>query len=74
MGGLAVNDYPGGLGYDEEHLCKYCLNSSEVIVVLHNVFAGHFGFGPQNQIMLKALNQLIPGLTIKPDINQAGQK
>ncbi len=67
MGGLAINDHPGVLGYDEEQVCKYCLNSSEVITVLHNVFAGHFGFGPQNQMMMGALNDLIPGLTIESD-------
>ena len=39
MGGFAVGDYPGLLGWDEENLCKYCMDSSQVIVVLHNVFA-----------------------------------
>jgi len=71
MGGLAVCDTLGRLGHDEEHLCKYCLNSSEVMVVLHNVFAGHFGFGPQNQVMSAALDDLMPGLMIKPDLNRA---
>ncbi len=71
MAGLAVSEHPGTLGYDEEILCKYCLNSSEVIVVLHNVFAGHFAFGPQNQTMTAALNHLIPDLMIKPELSRA---
>ena len=70
MGGLAVSEQLGTLGYDEEILCKYCLNSSEVIVVLHNIFVGHFAFGPQNQTMTAALKNLIPDLMIKSDLSR----
>jgi hypothetical protein len=65
MGGFPVYSKPGVLGYDEEQICKYCMNSSEVIVVIHNVFAGHFGFGPQNKTMSAALDYLKSGLAIR---------
>jgi hypothetical protein len=64
MGGLAVSKTPGWLGHDEEHICKYCMNSSEVIVVVHNVFAGHYAFGPQNLTMSSALDELMPQLAL----------
>jgi hypothetical protein len=64
MGGFAVSATPGLLGYDEACICKYCMDSSQVIVVVHNVFAGHFSFGPQNQVMNESLDELRPDLAI----------
>lgn len=64
IGGFAVS-MRGGLGYDEEHLCYECVNRSRPIAVLHNVLAGHFSFGPQNDVMFASLPELAPGLRIQ---------
>jgi hypothetical protein len=52
----------GGLGHDERHLCQECNDRSRVPVVLHDVFAGHFAFGPQDEAMRAALPALASGL------------
>jgi hypothetical protein len=52
----------GGLGREEEHLCKECLGLSRPAVVIHDVFAGHFSFGPQDAVMHPALPELREGL------------
>ncbi len=40
-----------GLGDDEEHICVECLSRSRVMVVLDQVYAGHFAYGPQTPAM-----------------------
>ena len=54
----------GGLGHEEEHLCKECLGRSRPAIVLHDVFAGHVSFGPQDDVMRPALGELGPGLAL----------
>ena len=54
----------GGLGHEEEHLCKECLGRSRPAIVLHDVLAGHFSFGPQDDVMRPALRELEPGLAM----------
>jgi hypothetical protein len=39
------------LGADEEHICKYCMLSGQIIAVAENAVAGHLAFGPQNKKM-----------------------
>lgn len=36
-----------GLGEDEQHICVTCLSRSKIMVVLHQLYAGHFAFGGQ---------------------------
>jgi len=55
----------GGLGHEEEHLCKECLEASRPAVVVHDLFAGHFSFGPQDPVMRPALDELAPGLAME---------
>lgn len=45
---------PPGVGWDEQRLCVACLSYSRVMAVVHNVFAGHFAFGPQERTMRAA--------------------
>jgi hypothetical protein len=54
----------GGVGDDEEQLCRECLNLSRVGVVIHNVFAGHFSFGEQDAEMRAALPELAERLAV----------
>lgn len=62
MGGFWLGAEAPGLGADEEQICRTCMSLSRVIVVLHNLFAGHFAFGPQEPTMRGALERLAPGL------------
>jgi hypothetical protein len=39
------------LGADEEHICKYCMLSGQIIGVAENAVVGHLSFGPQNKEM-----------------------
>jgi hypothetical protein len=39
------------LGADEEHICKYCMLSGQVIGIAENTVVGHLAFGPQNKEM-----------------------
>jgi hypothetical protein len=43
-----------GLGRDEGYISTVCTQTSQVPVVIHNVFAGHFAFGPQEPAMREA--------------------
>lgn len=54
MGGYDRGWRSPGIGNDEYHLCSSCLHSSRIMVVVHNVFAGHFSFGAQDQTMRSA--------------------
>jgi hypothetical protein len=40
-----------GLGEDEGYICASCVSLSRVMVVLGEVYAGHFAFGPQQPAM-----------------------
>ena len=40
-----------GLGEDEGHICASCVSLSRVMVVLDDVYAGHFAFGLQQAAM-----------------------
>jgi hypothetical protein len=51
-----------GMGRDEEHLCKECLERSRPALVIHDVLAGHYSFGPQDPVMRPALGELESGL------------
>ena len=55
----------GGLGWEEDHLCKECVGRSRPAIVLHDVFAGHFSFGPQDAVMRPALPELREGLLLE---------
>jgi len=52
MRGFGRGLRPPGLGEDEEHIAISCLTSSRIMAVIHNVYAGHFAFGPQTPAML----------------------
>lgn len=41
----------GQLAWEELELCNFCYNRSYTILIAKNVFAGHFGFGPQKKIV-----------------------
>jgi hypothetical protein len=64
FGGFRSHPY-GDLGEDETQLCKECTNRSRVAVVLHDVFAGHWSFGPQEPVMREALPELADGLRLR---------
>lgn len=66
VGGYRVTLPYGILGFDELHLCLDCVERSRVMVVAHNVFAGHFSFGPQDAHMREQLPELAPGLAVTP--------
>jgi hypothetical protein len=65
IGGLRTSFNEGLLGQDEEHLCKDCMELSRPILVVHNVFAGHFSFGPQEPAMRQYLPEIYPQLSLK---------
>jgi hypothetical protein len=65
IGGLRTSLHEGVLGIDEEYLCKDCIKLSRPILVIHNVFAGHFSFGPQEPTMREYLPEIYPLLTIQ---------
>lgn len=50
MGGFKIGA-EGGLGMDEEHLCKWCMNKARAIIVAERAYAGHFAYGPQTEWM-----------------------
>lgn len=60
MGGFRRGFKPPGLGVDEEHICQSCVAFSRVMVVLDNVYAGHFAFGPQENSMRQAFESMLP--------------
>lgn len=43
----------GFLGVGESDVCSFCMENSYPIILALNTFAGHFGFGPQNERMKK---------------------
>lgn len=57
----------GGLGLDEEYLCKDCIEMSRAMLVIDNVFAGHFSYGPQEASMKEYLHEIYPQLLIKEE-------
>ncbi len=69
VGGLRTGLINGGLGLDEEHLCKDCIDINRQILVVHNIFTGHFSFGPQTAAMTKYLPEIYSQLCIK-EINK----
>ncbi|MDF5720855.1 MAG: hypothetical protein PUP91_10300 [Rhizonema sp. PD37] len=66
IGGFRTSLKEGGLGMDEEYLCKECIEMSKVMIVIHNLFAGHFSFGPQSSTMTEFLPEIYPQLCLKP--------
>lgn len=66
MNGYTVDPASPGVGDDEAQLCMACTDASRVVAVLHDVFAGHFSFGPQEAAMREALPELAAGLRIGP--------
>ncbi|MBQ3336593.1 MAG: hypothetical protein IJG80_04235 [Selenomonadaceae bacterium] len=40
-----------GPGFDEEQICKFCVNFSLAMVVAENAVVGHLSFGQQNEAM-----------------------
>jgi len=62
MGGLRVRPPEGSLGVDESHICRKCHDFSRPVLVVHDVLAGHIAYGPQAETMLRALDDLRPGL------------
>lgn len=47
---------PGSLGVDESDICAYCVDQSRVMVVSHNVLAGHVGFRAQTDAVLREIS------------------
>ena len=64
MGGFKVTLPYGIIGGDEKNICMKCVELSRVMVVAHNVFVGHFAFGPQEEMMRESLPSLEPGLAL----------
>jgi len=64
MGGLHVPRSSDGVGTDEAYLCGKCIDNIASDGVLQDVLAGHFSFGPQEEIMRASLPDLIEGLMI----------
>jgi hypothetical protein len=67
IGGFRAPFQRGGLGMDEEYLCKDCVEKSKVMIVIHNLFAGHFSFGPQTSVMTKYLPEIYSQLCLKEE-------
>ncbi len=65
VGGLRTSLHEGVLGIDEENLCQDCMKFSRPILVVHNLFAGHFSFGPQEPAMRQYLPEIYPQLSLK---------
>jgi hypothetical protein len=65
VGGLRNPLIGSGLGLDEEYLCKDCVEMSRPMFVIHNLFAGHFSFGPQEAFMKDYLHEIYPQLLIQ---------
>lgn len=57
IGGILVSPIPGRLGVDEADLSGQCVLRSRPMVVLHNMLAGHFSFGPQEEEMRPLLEE-----------------
>lgn len=68
VGGMRNGLRHGGLGLDEEYLCKDCIELSRPILVIHNVFAGHFSFGLQADTMIEYLPKIYSQLCIKETV------
>ncbi|MGJ5673886.1 MAG: hypothetical protein ACR9NN_09795 [Nostochopsis sp.] len=64
MGGFRTGIKHGGLGLDEEYLCKDCIEMSRPILVINNVFAGHFSFGPQESVMKEYLPEIYSQISL----------
>jgi hypothetical protein len=74
IGGFRTSFKQGGLGLDESQLCKDCILQSRVMVVIHNVFAGHFSFGPQTSAMKEYLPEIYSQLSLQPQLSLQGTK
>ena len=64
FGGFKVRPFVGGVGVDEAHICAACITFSHVMAVAHDVFACHFSFALQDEVMREALPQLRDGLAV----------
>lgn len=65
IGGFRVSLKEGCLGIDESYLCQSCVEMSRVMIVIHNLFAGHFAFGFQSSAMTEYLPEIYPQLCLK---------
>lgn len=65
IGGFRTPFKQGGLGMDEAYICRECIQLSRVMVVIHNVFAGHFSFGPQASAMKEYLPEIYTQLCLQ---------
>jgi hypothetical protein len=72
IGGFRTPFKQGGLGLDESQLCKDCIQKSRVMIVIHNVFAGHFSFGPQASAMKEYLPEIYSQLSLQPQLSLQG--
>jgi len=68
IGGFKVPLTEGVLGIDEEYLCKECIEMSRVMLVIHNVFAGHFAFGTQEDAMKEYLPEIYSKLAVTGEL------
>ena len=64
VGGFHVPLTGAGLGMDEEYLCKSCIHLSRVMIVIHNLFAGHFSFFPQEASMKEYLPKIYSQVSV----------
>ncbi|WP_246163248.1 hypothetical protein [Brasilonema sennae] len=69
IGGFRTPLKQGGLGMDEAYLCKDCIQLSRAMIVIHNVFAGHFSFGPQTPAMKEYLPEIYSQLSLEPQLS-----
>lgn len=65
IGGFRVPFIGVGLGTDEKYLCKDCVEMSRPMLAIHNVFAGHFSFGPQEASMKEYFPEIFSQLSLK---------
>lgn len=64
IGGFRTSMVEGELGIEEEDLCCKCVALSRAMCVVHNAFAGHFAFGPQEPGMRAFLRESRQGFEL----------
>jgi hypothetical protein len=69
IGGFRVSFKEELIGIDEEYLCKDCIEMSKAMLVIHNLFAGHFSYGPQEASMKEYLKEICPQISFKESGN-----
>ena len=64
---------PKALGSDEDHLCRDCVGSSQVMICFEHILAGHYSYGPQEAGMTPMLPAIENDTTAFMNDNSAGK-